>query len=138
VQRELAAIRAEREAIRAEVAELLWVRRVLDDVGGRLSTIDGLRRSATRWSGVIGEIAERLPPDAYLTAFRAQADTVRLEGLAYGVTGVHAALGASPRLVDVRFEEGAERRFQVEPGARDQFSLSARLAPGRGATEGTP
>lgn len=100
--RELAAVRAHRAAIRAQVLRALAGRDTLIGLSEHVSTIAGLQRSTHEWSGVIALVAAALPLDASLTAFHGEADSIALEGQAAEAAGVFAAMRAAPGIAAVR------------------------------------
>ncbi|HEX2091662.1 MAG TPA: hypothetical protein VHG28_04635 [Longimicrobiaceae bacterium] len=126
-RRELDAVRARRETIRASVGEVVAVREAIGGLNGRLTSLAELEGSAPRWSDVVARVADHLPRDAHLTAFRGQADTLVLEGAAGRAGGVIAAMQRVPGLVEVRAGAPIRRETDEGGGAVDRFSLVARV-----------
>lgn len=133
--RELAALRAQRETLGSRVQEALSNRESLLTVAEKVNFLAALERSAQPWSTVVARVAEALPGDASLIAFRAEADSVSLEGQARDASGVFAAMRSTPGFLAVR----ASAPVRQEGGGAgapvvERFTMAARLdAPGAGA-----
>lgn len=131
--RELAAVRAHRAAIRAQVQGALAGRDTLIGLTEHVSTIAGLQRSTHEWSSVIALVAAALPLDASLTAFHGEADSIALEGQAAEAAGVFAAMRAAPGIAAVR----ASAPVRQEGGGPDgqpvieRFVVTANLGRAR-------
>lgn len=134
LHRELDAVRARRDEIRPAVVEAMAARDAMTAVTDRLATLDSADRAAPRWSTVIAALAEQLPRDAYLSAFRATADTIRLEGTAAQATGVFEALQRAPWMTSVRAEAPIRQESDASGGSAERFALAAQIAH----REGTP
>lgn len=126
-RRELEAVRARRRTIQASVGEVMEVREAIGSLNGRLTSLAELEGSAPRWSDVVARVAERLPRDAHLTAFRGRADTLVLEGAAGRAGGVIAAMQRVPGLSGVRAGAPIRRETGERGGVVDRFSLVARV-----------
>lgn len=125
-QRELVAIRAQRTAIRQPVAQAMAVRLAMDSLEAQVRTLDDLAKGAPRWSVMIANIAESLPLDAHLAAFRGRPDTLQLEGMATRATGVFEALQHVPGIVGVR-ADAPIRQEQIDAEQVERFSLTGQL-----------
>jgi Tfp pilus assembly protein PilN len=132
VQRELTAVRARREVIHPAVQEAMAAREALTAVTDRLATLDSADRSAPRWSSIIATLSDELPTDAYLSAFRATGDTIRLEGSASRATGVFEALQRAPWMRSVRAEAPIRQEADADGVTAERFILAAQIAPREG------
>jgi hypothetical protein len=126
-RRELAAIRTARAQISLAAAQADSVRRAAEMLSVRNTTLAALEGSAPAWPVVLASIAESLPQDAYLTAFRAEADSLVLQGEARRASVALDALRGTAGLAGVRMS-GPVRR-EPRPGAPpvERFVISARL-----------
>jgi hypothetical protein len=138
LDRELAATAEARADISAQVESALVERDRLLQLTG---TIDGLGRivnETPRWSALMASLARTLPEDAYVTAFRAAADSVWLRGRATNAAGIFEALREAPFLEGVRASAPIVRDGQPGERASEVFSLEARLAPDPSNAGGAP
>jgi hypothetical protein len=127
--RELASLRARREALRPDVQIALTQRDSLVEASERTVAIASLDRSAERWSGVIARVAEALPQDASLSAFRAEADSLSLEGQARDAAGVFAAMRSTPGFLAVRASAPVRQEGGGSTGQPviERFTMAARV-----------
>ena len=72
---------------------------------------------------------ENLPEDAHLTAFRGQADSLWLEGIADRAAGVFEAMQSAPDVLGVRAQAPIRRELRDGEVPIERFTLAARLAP---------
>lgn len=126
-QRELNAVMSQRDAIRSEVDRAMGGRDVLLGINGRLAILSSLEETAPRWAGVLSAVAAHLPEDAYLTAFRAQGDSLILEGVADRAADVFQAMQSAPGVVGVRAEAPIRRELRDGERPVERFTLGARL-----------
>lgn len=126
--REVRALQAQRAEIREVVQVVVETRDAIAEVESRLATLARLERSAPRWSAVIASVAEHLPVDAYLSAFRARADTLLLEGVAQEAAGVFEAMQQAPGVAAVRANAPIRQELRDGTEAVERFALAARLA----------
>jgi hypothetical protein len=129
VQRELAGVRAERDAIRPQLSATLVGRTTVETAFQQLTTLAAAERAAPRWSAVIAGISEQLPMESYLTGFRGRADTVGVDGLARAAARVFDAMERVPLLTDVRASAPVRRETTAEGDALERFQLSALRRP---------
>lgn len=125
--REVRALEAQRTEIREVVRAVRETRDAIAAVESRLATLDRLERSAPRWSSVIAGVAEHLPVDAYLSAFRARADTLLLEGVAQQAAGVFEAMQHAPGVAAVRADAPIRQELRDGTEPVERFALAARL-----------
>ncbi len=132
LHREIAAVEAERESIRAEVQVAIEERELLDGLQARLAALGDLEGSSPRWSTVIAELAVRLPRDAHIRSLRAVGDSLVLEGDATRSVGVFEALQQTPAFRSVRASAPIQQvRREGEGGAPvERFTLGARISRG--------
>lgn len=135
-QRELDAVLERRQALRAQVDRVMAEREAILAVNDRLRTLAELESTAPAWSALIAALAERLPRDAYLTAFRSRADSVVLQGVASRAVGVFEAVQKAPGVAGVRAEAPIRQELRDGGTAVERFVLAARWssAPGGGTT----
>ena len=79
VSRELDAVRAARAGIRDEVETALAQANDADETRDALVRLRDLRAAGPRWSGVLGDLSERLPAGTYATAVRTVGDSIFME-----------------------------------------------------------
>jgi hypothetical protein len=126
-QRELNAVMNQRDAIRSEVDLAMGGRDALLGINDRLAILSSLEETAPRWAGVMSAVAEYLPDDAYLTAFRAQGDSLVLEGVADRAADVFQAMQSAPVVVGVRAQAPIRRELRDGEQPVERFTLGARL-----------
>jgi Tfp pilus assembly protein PilN len=127
VRRELAAVRAERDALRPQLSVTLVGRTTVETAFRQLAVLGQAGRDAPQWSVVIGGISEELPFESYLTGFRGRADTVGIDGLALSAARVFDAIEAVPQLSSVRASAPVRRETSAEGEALERFQLTALL-----------
>lgn len=127
LHRELSAVRARREAIRPAVQEAMAARTAVSSITDRLMTLDSAGRTAPRWSSVIAALTDELPADAYLSAFRATGDTLRIEGNASHAADVFESLQRAPWATSVRAEAPIRQESNADGVPIERFMLGARL-----------
>jgi hypothetical protein len=128
-RRELSALRAQRAAIRQEVAPLLTARDSINTLVQRRAHIDGLQLVAPRWTSALFELAMLLPADTHVRSLRATGDTVVIEATSARAGDAVQALRSSTTLRDVRLKGQVERELEDGATALERFSLQARLVP---------
>ena len=126
MHRELAALRAQRAAIAERLAGAMRTRDSLTALTGVVATLQTLDANVPRWSGFFTDLADYLPRDAHLDAFRAVGDSVAMVGVAHEAATVFQGLERMPGLTSVR-ADGAIRQDVTPTGVvREHFGLSAR------------
>jgi hypothetical protein len=133
VRRELAAVEAERAAIRPQVSATLIGRSSLEDAYKRLAAIAESRRTAPHWAPILAELTARLPEDAYFTTVRTRGDSLVVDGLAASAKKVFSAIDASPNLRGVRAPAPVRRQSQEGGDPMERFTLAATLPGATGA-----
>jgi hypothetical protein len=129
LKREIAAVQAERDRIRASVRQVVDARTVIGSLTSRLAALQPFETDAPRWSVVIGSMATSLPRDAHLISLTASDDSVMVDGVAKRAPGVFPALQRAAGITSVQ-PAAAIRRDVDESGAPiERFSLVARVAP---------
>jgi hypothetical protein len=127
LERELRVLGSVRQAGRGEVAAAMNVRESLEGIRSRLDILRRAERDGVRWTAVLDQVARTLPPDAWLTAFRADGDSVIMEGVAQRAAGVFDGLSTAKIIRSVR-PSGAIRQEVSDSGPPvERFSLSARI-----------
>lgn len=129
-KREVANLRALRQTLAPRVQEALTHREALISVAEKVNLLAALERSAEQWSTVVARVAGALPDDASLTAFRAEADSVSLEGQARDASGVFAAIRSAPGFLAVRASSPVRQEGGGSSGAPivERFTMAARVA----------
>ncbi len=134
-RRELTAIQRERTSVAEQVGATVAEREGLLELNERLAALAVAEESAPRWSRVIANVAENLPDDAHLLAFRANADSLVMEGLAERAAGVFEAMQAAPDILGVRARAPIRRELLTNNRAIERFALGAQLRGGRSSDE---
>jgi Tfp pilus assembly protein PilN len=137
VHRELAAVQAQRAAIRSQVSATLIGRSSLEDAYRRLAAIAAAQRAAPHWAPVLAELSTRLPEDAYFTTIRTRGDSLVVDGLATSASKVFAAIDASPHLTGVRAPAPVRRQAPEGEDPMERFTLAASLPGAASATPST-
>jgi hypothetical protein len=96
-----------------------------------LATGAAARRGAGEPLALMGEIADRLPPGAWLQRLALEEGVLRLAGYRPREANVVAALRASPSFTDVR-NAGATTLAEIPAG--QPFEVAVRLAPAQGVS----
>jgi hypothetical protein len=135
--RELAALQAERRAMRPLVARAMELRETVDGVRARLQSLAAAEAGASRWTGIIANVAENLPSDAHLLSLRGAGDSLVLDGVAGRAAGTFESLRRAPGVAGVRAEAPIRQEAQDSAAPVERFSLGARLAR-NGAMDGAP
>ena len=129
--RESSFIADRRAEIAAQVEQAMAQRTILLDLTDRLHTLNELERTAPRWSLLLSQLAEYLPEDAHLTAFRSTPDSLWLEGIAGRPADIVHAMENAPAFLAVRAQTPIRSAGDGEPV--EQFRMAAQLAPHPGA-----
>lgn len=79
MSRELAAVRAARARVQDQVDAALGRTNAADELRAALADLYDLREASPRWSGVLGDLSERLPAGTYVTAVRTVGDSIFME-----------------------------------------------------------
>lgn len=124
-KRELAAIQAEREALRPQLQTTLTGRSTLEASSRRLNTLFAAHRESPYVSGVLAAVTDALPEGSYLMSFRTRRDTLVLDGLATNAAQAFDQLVASPDLANVRSIAGVQRQLQDDGTALEHFTVQA-------------
>jgi hypothetical protein len=127
VRRELAVVRAERDALRPQLSATLVGRTTVETAFRQLAVLAEAGRDAPQWSAVLGGISAELPLESYLTGFRGRADTVGIDGLALYAARVFDAVEQVPQLSGVRASAPVRRETSAEGEALERFQLTALL-----------
>ena len=137
-RRELAAVQARRAEIRGTVSGATDVRIAIETLQRRLSALEPIEASATRWSAVFTEVAAHLPRDAYVVRVRGAADSLTIEGLASRAAGVFERLDRAPGIASI--EPAASIRHEMSDAGVtvERFSIAARLARDSVAAPASP
>ncbi len=127
VQRELRQVRAERAAVRPQVAATLVGRSTVEDAYRRLAALAAAHRGAPRWAPVLASMSALLPDDAFLTAFRTRGDSVTVDGMAAHAARVFDAVHGSDVLAGVRAPAPVRREAPEGGDPLERFSLAGTL-----------
>jgi Tfp pilus assembly protein PilN len=126
-QRELAAVRTQRAALRPQVAPLLETRDSLDRLPQRADELGSLDTSA-KWTRALFDVALLLPHDAYLTSLRGTGDTLVVSGQGARAGAALQALRGAESLTNVRLDGPIERDLEDGTTTLERFTLTARIA----------
>jgi hypothetical protein len=127
VKRELASVRAARAAIRPQVEATLVGRSSVDATYRQVAALAAAARNATRWSAVLGALAEHLPDDASLTALRARGDSVFMDGVATRAAPVFDDIARTPGVAGVRATAPVRRESIEGELPLKHFAIGAQL-----------
>jgi hypothetical protein len=128
VRRELDQVIARRHSIHAQVTQAMSVRSSIEDLDHRVAALQSAESRRPTWSATMGTLASTLPPDAHLIAWRADADTLRVEGLADRAAGVFEGLARMTGVAGVRADAPVRQETRDSAPPLEHFLLSARLA----------
>jgi hypothetical protein len=131
VKRQLADVRAERARLRPELASTLVGRSTLDATYRELSALNAMEGGTPHWSSVIVTLSQSVPEDAFLTAIRARADSLIIDGMAPHAKKVFDAMQGTSGLLDVKASAPVRRETQDDGVALEHFAIAARLEPAR-------
>jgi hypothetical protein len=126
-RRELAAVRAERASIRADVAPLLLVRDSLDALRTQVRSLEEISQNSPVWTRSLVELTGLLPENTYLTGFFASGDTVELEAAGAEAGPAIQALRGAGLFEEVRLQGLVERELEEGETVEERFTLWARL-----------
>ena len=129
VKRELAAVEAQRAAIRPQIASTLVGRTTVETAFRQLAALNAAERTAPRWSDIIAGLAENLGQDAFLTAFRGRGDSVVVDGLAVRAARAFDAMEKTAGLTGVNAAAPVRRESPSGGEAMEHFTIAARRAP---------
>jgi hypothetical protein len=127
VHRQLAATRRQRAAIGGAVSRAFASRDSTTALESQLGMLAAETRGAPRWTGVIADLAQRLPDDAQLVSLTASGDSVAIVGEAGHAADVFEALRRDPRVAGVRADAPIRREFTADRTPIERFSVTARL-----------
>ena len=128
VHRQLRLVREERARLQPQIASTLIGRTTVDATYRQVSALGAIDRAAPQWSVVIAAVSAAVPHDAHLTAIRARADSVVVDGLGAHAARVFDALQQTHLLSDVKATAPVRRELQDDGVALDHFTIAARLA----------
>ena len=135
-RRELASVRAERSAIRADVAPLLLARDSLNELETQVSSLVEVSRDSPAWTRSLVELTALLPENTYLTGLFASGDTVELEAAGAEAGVAIQALRESGLFQEIRLQGLVERELEDGETVEERFSLWARLPDSHGTGGG--
>jgi Tfp pilus assembly protein PilN len=127
VRHQLAEVRAEREALRPQLAATMVGRTTVDATYKHLVTLNQIESGSPRWSSVIATLSQSVPEEAYLTAIRARQDSLIVDGLAGHAARVFDALERTRGFVDVKSAAPVRRENQEDGPALEHFTIAARV-----------
>lgn len=131
--RELAAVRAARSGIQAEVAAALHASNEAEALSDALAALRTAMGESPRWSSLIGDLSEGLPPGTYTTALRTAADTLFVDMEGDDAARAFEGLRGMPGLAG--FRAAAPVRRDVDEGSRvvERFTAAATVSWPRAA-----
>ena len=127
VQRELAAVSAQRLELRGRLAGVLATRDTVTLLAERIAALRSTEMNVPRWSDALALVAEYLPRDAHLLSLRAEGDSLVLEGVARRAAPVFEAMAKAPAALAVRAQGSIRREIRDEIGQVERFTLSVHL-----------
>jgi hypothetical protein len=127
VHHQLALVREERAKIRPQLSSTLVGKTTVDATYRHLAALATAERGAPRWSSVIASLSESVPEEAHLTAIRARADSLIVDGLAQHAARVFDALEKTHGLIEVKSASPVRRELQDGGSTLDHFVIGARV-----------
>jgi len=127
VRRQLRLVRAERARLRPQLNATLLGRTTVDAAYAQLATLDTIDRTAPQWSATIATLSQTIPDEAHLAAIRTRGDSLIVDGLADHAARVFDALAKTGGLVDVKSAASVRRAAQDGGGAKEHFTIAARV-----------
>ena len=127
LQHQLAAIAAQRSALRPRALLALASRDSAEALSERTSAIQRLDRSASRWSAVLSRVAIALPEDAELRSIRADADSLAIEGSSAEASRVVLALQRTPGVKTTRMTSPIVRETLDSEKPIESWRLELRI-----------
>ncbi len=138
VEREIAAVEAERATLRPKLGSTLVGRSTVESAYRRLADLQSAERGSPQWSKVVATLAEELPDGAFITTFRGRGDSLVVDGLAERAAGVFEALERSKAFAGARSAAPVRREVQNGGDALEHFTIALRLAGIQAAPTSTP
>jgi len=127
VHRQLAQVRAEREALRPSIASTMVGRTTVEATYRHVTALNAIESATPQWSSVIATLSEAIPEEAHLTTIRAREDSLVIDGLAEHAARVFDALEKEKTLIDVKAPSPVRRELQDNGKALDHFTIAARV-----------
>ena len=127
VRRQLAEVRAERAALRPQLAATMVGRTTVDATYKHLLALNQVESASPRWSSVIATLSQSVPEEAYLTAIRARQDSLVVDGLAGHAARVFDAIERTRGFTDVKSAAPVRRENQEDGPALEHFTIAARV-----------
>lgn len=127
VKRELASLQSARAAIRRQVDASFAGRSSVAASYRQVAGLAAAARNAPRWSLVLATLADHLPLDASLTAFRARGDSIFIDGVAERAAPVFDEIGRMPGVTGVRATAPVRRDAIEGEAPLEHFSLGAQI-----------
>jgi hypothetical protein len=127
VRRQLRLVRAERARLRPELNTTLLGRTTVDATYAQLAALDTIDRTAPQWSAMIARLSQTIPDEAHLAAIRTRGDSLIVDGLADHAARVFDALSKTRGLTDVKSAASVRRAAQDGGGAKEHFTIAARV-----------
>lgn len=126
-KRELSEIRAQRQAIREQVAPLLQARDSVGRLESRALVIERLEQESPRWTRALFDLALLLPGDTHVTTMRTAGDTLVAEATGDRASAALQALRRSGSLEKIRLVGPVERQLEGGETTTERFRFSAIL-----------
>jgi hypothetical protein len=127
-KRELASIDAQRAELGSQIAATIVGRTTVENAFRQLAALSEAERTSARWSAVLAQVSDRLPPEAYLTGFRGRGDTVTVDGLADRASRVFNAVEKIPTLSGVRATAPVRIETMEDGSTLERFTIAGRVA----------
>jgi len=125
--RELWAVARQRAALSARVDSAMARREAMGNLRETLHTLGQLEAGAPRWSSVLADLADYVPRDAYVVAFRGAGDSLTLEGVARQAASVFQAVQLVPGIASVRAQAPIRQDVSPDGTVQERFVLGAEV-----------
>ncbi|HXC25744.1 MAG TPA: hypothetical protein VNU46_07505, partial [Gemmatimonadaceae bacterium] len=119
-----------RDSLRTQVDHVIDAEHHMTVLGVALAGLKRVEAQGVRWSDVIADMSDNLPPDAYLVIFRAHHDSVSADGIAAKGAGVFERLDGAKLLDHVQAAGPIRRDAKRGAAPIERFTVAARVSGG--------
>jgi Tfp pilus assembly protein PilN len=126
ITRAEATLAAERDALRASLAEVMARRDSSASLAQRVRAVEDFEIGTPNWLDLLASVDVTLPPDASLHALRASADTVLLVGQARRAAPILRAFSESSAFDGARTDAPIDQLVENGEVVAERFTILAR------------
>ncbi len=124
-KRQLAAVQADRAAIKPQISVTLVGRTSVETAYRQLAALAAAQRNATRWSSLLAGLSVHLQENSYLTSLRARDDSLLMEGVAVNAKRAFDSMVQTPGLANVHAAAPVRREVPSGGPAVERFTIGA-------------